>query len=166
MKFTLRIESLSDIARTMAQKPRSKRNKCGCDCDGCNAAGFGIHCLTPPCTLTRNRRSTAVSHTQPRSAKPRVKVPAKRKPVVRRKPKPEPEPVDIKVDPFRSEWFVDAQRGRTDVSLPAPEGEPEARNMVDLLTGHGWQAIAKVYSVSRDDPRFHQLVRETTNAGK
>lgn len=160
MKFSLRIEPLSAMARTMQQKPRTKRNKCGCDCNGCNAMGFGIHCLKPPCTLTRNRRSKAVRDAERRSPKPRVRTQAKPRKAVRAKPEPGVEVVDVKVDPFRSEWFVQAKRNRTDVLLPAPEGEPEARAMADLLTGYGWDAMPEIHSVSRNDSRFHQLAKE------
>lgn len=159
MKFTLRIEPLSAMAHTMKQKPRPKRNKCGCDCDGCNAAGFGIHCLRPPCTLTRNRRSKAVANAEPRTARPRVKVPPKPRKTVHRHREPEVEAVDIKQDPFRDEWFVSARRRHTDVMLPAPEGEPEARAMADLLVGHGWEAMPVFLFVPRNDPRFHPLVK-------
>jgi hypothetical protein len=95
-----------------------------------------------------------------------VKVPKAPKPAVR-EPKPEPKPVvSIKQDPYRSEWFVIAVRGKTSVTLAAPEGEREATAMTKSLNKFGWFAYPTINSVPRDDPRFHQIARETAGARK
>lgn len=60
----------------------------------------------------------------------------------------------------RAEWFVDATRGNTSLSLAAPDGEAQANTMRDRLIGQGWEAAAHIRTTYRSDARFHELGSE------
>lgn len=135
-----------------AQGP-PRRKKCQCSCAGCRTPG--THCLSDACGLTRNRRSGAQMDADGRKRSPRVKVPKRPKTSAERHIQ-ELSGTAKKPDKMRAEWFVDCTRGKTEMTLAAPDGEEQANTMADKLRAHGWEATPVIRNTFQKDQRFHQ----------